>query len=43
VLTSDGRRARQAVFTSADAWIHPLELVAIGLIEAEEVEEHVTQ
>jgi hypothetical protein len=27
----------------ADAWIHPLDLVAIGLIEAEEVEEHVTQ
>ena len=30
-------------FHLADAWIHPLDLVAIGLIEAEEVEEHVTQ
>ena len=27
----------------ADAWIHPLDLVTIGLIEAEEVEEQVTQ
>jgi uncharacterized membrane protein len=30
-------------FHLADAWIHPLDLVAIGLIEAEEVEAHVTQ
>ncbi|MGZ4180829.1 MAG: hypothetical protein ACXVUL_09145 [Solirubrobacteraceae bacterium] len=30
-------------FHLADAWIHPLDLVAIGLIEADEVEEHVTQ
>jgi uncharacterized membrane protein len=30
-------------FHLADAWIHPLDLVSIGLIEADEVEEHVTQ
>lgn len=30
-------------FHLADAWIHPLDLVAIGLLEAEEVPEHVTQ
>jgi uncharacterized membrane protein len=30
-------------FHLADAWIHPLDLVAIGLLAAEEVPEHVTQ
>jgi uncharacterized membrane protein len=30
-------------FHLADAWIHPLDLVAIGLLESEEVPEQVTQ
>lgn len=30
-------------FHLADAWIHPLDLVAIGLLEAAELPEHVTQ
>jgi hypothetical protein len=30
-------------FHLADAWIHPLDLVSIGVLAADDVEEHVTQ
>jgi hypothetical protein len=43
--TSDGKRmtAHTRAGHPIRMMCHPLDLVAIGLIEAEEVEEHVTQ